>query len=371
MEQTKTATRDYLSYSETPWKLWEVLYARRSHRKYLPGEYDQAFFASLGEVVSLALSTRGAAEGGITVVSDTGRVERIKKRIHKGTQGKINLWLNRSPVAGFLVLAVPRADAKGDRPRELPLVAMAAEDVVLWLTEAGLGTCWVGGLNQREVGETLGFGRETYVAAVIPFGKPKPRVRAADMDHLLYLQISRKRKPLEAIAYLETMDNPYSVRELAREPFSASETQDVAGLLREMGKKRQSDPGVPLDLALDACFEAARIAPSAGNTQQWHFIGVRREGTLRELALACGAAGDWRAAVVGAAEPDRSYLYEMLEKPFWMIDLPIALSQMSLMAASMGLAVEVCVSDIDEAAANAVVALRPPLRTVGVVGVRS
>lgn len=370
MEQTKAATRDYPSYSDTPWKLWEVLYARRSHRKYLPGQYDQAFFASLADVVRLATSTRGAAEGSITVVCDAERVERIKKRIHKGMQGKINLWLNRSPVAGFLVLAVPRADVGCDRPRELPLAAMAAEDVVLWLTEAGLGTCWLGGLNQREVGEAMGFGVDTYIPAVIPFGKPKPRVKAVDMDHVLYLQISRKRKPLEAIAYLEGMRVPYRVRELAREPFSAPATQDVAGLLRQLREKRESDPGVPLDLALEACFEAARVAPSAGNTQQWHFIGVRREETLQELSRACGAEEAWRAAVVGVAEPDRSFLYEMLEKPFWMIDIPIALSQVSLMAASMGLAVDIRVSEIDEEAANAAISLRPPLRTVGVVGMR-
>ncbi|MDI6832057.1 MAG: nitroreductase family protein [Actinomycetota bacterium] len=370
MEQTKTATRDYRSYSDTPWGLWEVLYARRSHRKYLPGDYTQAFFGSLEETVDLALSTRGAVEGSVMVVTDPGKVERIKKRIHKGTQGKINLWLNRSPVAGFLALAVAREDVRSERPRELPLAAMAVEDVVLWLTEAGQGTCWLGGLNQKEVGTALGLGRETYVSAVIPFGKPKPRVKAMDMDHMLYRQISRKRKPLSDIAYLETMDNPYSVRELSREPFSAPAVQDVAGLLRQLGEKRESDPGVPLDLALDACFEAARIAPSAGNTQQWHFIGVRREDTLEKLARACGVDVAWQAAVVGVADPDRSYLYEMLEKPFWMIDVPIALSQMSLMAVSMGFGVDVCVDGVDEAGINGLVGLEPPLRTVGVLGLR-
>ncbi|NPV59963.1 MAG: hypothetical protein HPY75_09895 [Actinobacteria bacterium] len=370
MEQTKAATRDYASYSDTPWTFWDVLYARRSHRKYLPGEFAPGFFASLEEVVRLALSVRGAEVGGLKVVADSERVERIKRRIHKGTQGKINLWLNRAPVAGFLVLAVPRADAKSDRPRELPLASMAAEDVVLWLTEAGLGTCWLAGLNQREVAQALGLDREAYVSAVIPFGKPKPRVKAMDVDHLLYRQVSRKRKPLEDIAYLETMDRPYAVREPEWGSFSAPATQDVAGLLRRLGEKREGGAGVLLDLALEACFEAARIAPSAGNTQQWHFVGIRREEALAELARACGVEGAWRAAVVGAAEPDRSYLYTMLEKPFWMIDVPIALSQMSLMAASMGLAVDVCVRGLDEAAVNSIAGLKPNLRAVGVLGMR-
>ena len=40
------------------------------------------------------------------------------------------------------------------------------------------------------------------------------------------------------------------------------------------------------------------------------------------------------------------FLYEKMEKHFWMIDLPIAFSQMSLMAASMGLALDLSLRDI-------------------------
>lgn len=370
MEQTKAATRDYLSYSDTPWGLWDVLYARRSHRKYLPGGFDRASIGMLEGAVRLALSVRGADEGSLLVVADGERVARIKKGLHKGMQGKINLWLNRSPVAGFLVLTVPREDVKSDRPRELPLSAMAAEDAVLWLTEAGLGTCWLGGLNQREVAGAVDLDRGTYVAAAIPFGKPKPGVMARDMDRLLYRRMSRKRKPLSAIAYLETMDNPYRRRELAREPFSAPEVQDVEGLLRQLKEKRESPGNPPFPLVLEACFEAARIAPSAGNTQSWRFVGVTGQDMLKELARACGAEDAWKAAIVGVGDPDRSYLYEKLEKPFWMIDLPIALSQMSLMAASMGLAVEILARDFDEEAVNALAGLPSPLRTVGVMGIR-
>ncbi len=284
----------------------------------------------------LALAVRGAAEDSLLVVTDAGTVERIKKRLHKGMQGKINLWLNRSPVQGFLVLALPKSDVRAERPRELPLTATAAEDVVLWLTEAGMGTCWLGGLSQKEMREILGLGKETFVSAVIPFGKPKPRVKAMDMDHMMYRQISRKRKPLPEIACQESMDRPYELPEIGRGSFAAASIQDITGLLDQLRERRESTADVPLHLAIDACLEAARIAPSAGNVQNWHFIAVRDEDALRDLAAACGAEGAWRAAIVGVGDPDMSRLYEKMEKPFWMIDIPIAFSQMSLMAVLHG-----------------------------------
>jgi nitroreductase len=370
MEQTKQPTRDYPSLSLTPWGIWEVLYARRSHRKYLPGSLDEAFPASLDEAAKLALSVRGAGEESIRVVTGEKLVDRIKQRLHKGMQGKINLWLNRAPLSGFLVLALSKADVRSERPRELPLTAMAAEDIILWLTEAGMGTCWLGGINQKEIKEALGLGRDAFVPAVIPFGKPKPRVKARDIDHVMYRTISRKRKPLTAIACLEGIDRPYVLPELAQGAFSASSVQDVAGLLRRLGEGGEDSSAVPMDLAVDACLEAARISPSAGNAQKWHFIAARGEEALAELARACGAEGSWRAAIVGAGDTAMGFLYEKMEKPFWMIDVPIAFSQMSLVAASLDLAVDLSLRGIDERVVNEITGIAPPIRAVGVMGIR-
>lgn len=370
MEQTKTATRDYPSYSDTPWGLWDTLYSRRSHRKYLPSEMDGAFVASLQETVDLAKSVRGAVGDSLAAVTDKARVEKLKRSVYKGVQGKINLWLARASLNGFLVLVLPKQDVGSERPLQLPQAVMAAEDCVLWLTEAGLGTCWLGGISQKGVREALGLGREMFVPAVIPFGKPKPQVKARDFDHMMYRTISRKRKPLSAIAYLETMDRPYTLIEPERKPLSASPTQDVAGLLRSLEEKVESGGDVPLGLTIEAFLEAARIAPSAGNAQTWNFVAVSGEDAKRELSKACGIEGGWKAAIVGAGEPDSGFLYERMEKPFWMIDLPIAFSQMSLMAASLDLAVDLRLTGFDEKTVNAVAGLPSTLRAVGVMGIK-
>jgi nitroreductase len=329
---------------------------------------DEGFAAAFEKAVSIALAKRGGGEGALLAVSEPALVQGIKERATRGLVSKINFWLPRNPVIGFLVLAVPRRDACSLRPLETPLAALAAEDVVLWLTERGLGTCWLGGFSQREVGEVLGLGGDVAVPAIIPLGRPKERVQARDFDNLVYRRISRHRKPLTTIAYLEDMGHPYVLPDLAGTTFSASSTQDVLGLLGRMAEVEKSKEDVPIDLALDACLEAARVAPSASNAQQWKFVVVREEKALLDLAGACHAPVPWRAAVVGVGQ--RGRMETAFEKPFWMLDLPIAFSNMSLMAASMDLALDLYLRDFDEEAVNGMVKLEPPLRTVGVMGIR-
>jgi nitroreductase len=369
MEATKTATRDYPSFSRTPWGLWEVMYARRSSRKYLQMQLQDEFVHSFENAVQKAITTRGAGEDSLLVVTNPEQVTGIRKRAGKGLHGKINFWLSKNPVCGFLVMVAHHDDVNSERPEKTPLAAMAAEDSILWLTENGMGTCWLGGFNQVEVRKVLSLDNDMAVPAIIPLGKPKPKVQARDFDNLLYRRISRHRKPLSDIAYMEDMNHPYDLPDLTGQYLSASATQDIIGLLEQLaGETSGNNKDVPLELALDACLEAARIAPSASNAQLWQFVVVSEKEKLGDLAKACDSQDTWSAAIVGAGQTGR--MDTVLEKPFWMIDLPIALSHISLMAASMDLAVDLCLNGIDEKAVNGMVKLRYPLRSVGVVGIR-
>ncbi|MCM8764499.1 MAG: nitroreductase family protein [Candidatus Omnitrophica bacterium] len=56
----------------------------------------------------------------------------------------------------------------------------------------------------------------------------------------------------------------------------------------ELARKRQSirnyrPDSVPVDV-LDRCFEAARLAPSACNSQPWYFIAVTDKNLIRKIA---------------------------------------------------------------------------------------
>lgn len=371
MQPTKKPTRDYKAYSDTPWSFWDVVYERRSHRKYLPMLPDTELLSSLEGIVRLSASTRGASPDSIIVVTEQGRVERIKKKAYKGLPNKINLWLARTPVSGFLLLVVDREDMRADRPGDLPLATMAMEDCVLWLAERGLGTCWLAGVNAGEILGVMGLEGGRALPIAIPFGKPKPRVGATDFDAMLYRTLSRKRKPLSEIGGAESAERPYRLKDIPRGPFSAPLVQDVRGLLEHLGGEAVTPTGeeAPLDLAIDACLESARVAPNGGNFQGWRFVAVREPSRLEELARVSGSGGGWRAAIVGAG-PTRRFESGLFDKPFWMIDVPIALSHMSLMAASMGCGVEVCVNRIDEGAVNELVGLPGGMRSVGVVGVQ-
>jgi len=76
-------------------------------------------------------------------------------------------------------------------------------------------------------------------------------------------------------------------------------------------------------------LEAARIAPSAGHRQPWHFIVVEDKATIKKLAKSEWAA-EAPAMIVGLAEQAAS-------PGWWANDLGIALEHIVLAATDLGL----------------------------------
>lgn len=74
---------------------------------------------------------------------------------------------------------------------------IAMEHMVLKATELGLGTCWVGWINEERVRAILNIPDKVRVLAFLPVGYVKDPVRPP-----------RKRKPLERILFWETWANP-------------------------------------------------------------------------------------------------------------------------------------------------------------------
>ena len=96
--------------------------------------------------------------------------------------------------------------------------------------------------------------------------------------------------------------------------------------------RKYKDVPVP-DEKLARVLEAARIAPSAGNRQEWKFIVVRDKATRERLVDACrgqafvGQAGS--VIVACATDPSRKW---------HMVDVAIAVDHMTLAAHEAGLA---------------------------------
>jgi nitroreductase len=366
IKPTKKPSRDYQALSSTPWDLFAALYARRSHRKYLPVPEDPSFVADLESFLDAACDARGASRDSIVAVTGQQAVEDVKRAAYKGMAGKINIWLGKAPLSAVLVADLPSEDVHAIRPVELPKTVMAIEDAVLWLTERGLGTCWLAGVSEREIMKVMGAPSGRSVPSIISIGKPALEPKPASYSGVSFQMMSRRRKPLEKIAASETASAPYCPPRLTACGFAAA-SGGAEEMVRAIASKSLPTTAGGLDLAIDACLEAARVAPSGNNAQAWLFVVVRSKDRLAELAAASGAAepGSWKAAVVATGQ-GRLLGKILLDRPFWDIDVPIAMSHISLMAATAGYLPQVA-TDIDEEKVGRLVALPSGMRVAGVV----
>jgi hypothetical protein len=182
--------------------------------------------------------------------------------------------------------------------------------------------------------------------------------------------MSRRRKQLPQIACEERYGTPYASPDLHGSRFEAAEV-GVAGLLEAASGEGLSPARAqaPMDLAVDACLEAARIAPSGSNAQPWMFVVVRDRERIERLSVLCGPADLARrpAAIVALGRPSNLQT-KMLDRPFWMIDVPIAVGHITLLAASMGFVPALALDGIDEAAISSLVEAPGGLRPVAVIG---
>ena len=92
------------------------------------------------------------------------------------------------------------------------------------------------------------------------------------------------------------------------------------------------------DKKLNMILEAARLAPSAGNRQEWRFVVVRDPKTRRKLAEAASSqtfVGQAPVVIVACAETDGHVM--SCGQLCYPIDVAIALDHMSLVATELGL----------------------------------
>jgi len=113
---------------------------------------------------------------------------------------------------------------------------------------------------------------------------------------------------------------------------------DVMEAIRKRRSVRfyRKDP-VP-DEKLNKILEAARLAPSARNSQNWKFVVVRDAARRKELAKA--AADQYfvgEAPVVIAAVALQPEYVMRCEVPAYAVDLAIAVDHMTLVAVEEGL----------------------------------
>jgi nitroreductase len=118
---------------------------------------------------------------------------------------------------------------------------------------------------------------------------------------------------------------------------------------------------------ITSILEAARLAPSANNSQIWRFFVIRDDALLRQAAALAGRAvfADARTIIAACAEP---WIVGRRgrEQPFFMIDVPIALAHIILAARELGVSVSLSF-DFDDERLIALLGARRGYRAVALI----
>jgi hypothetical protein len=206
-------------------KITETIMQRRSVRTYTGEPLDEATLQAIREYIAGVQAPFGAKCRIETIsASASASAEAVKL----GTYGSIK------GAANYLALII-----EGDDPIAEVGAAFAFEQVVLFCTTLGLGTCWLGGFFSRGgFTKRLKLRRGERLRIVSPVGY------AADKPHLSLLTLFGSSKP--------TPRKPFEVNFFDHR-FGEPLTREQAGAY-----------ALPLEMV--------RLAPSANNKQSWRVV---------------------------------------------------------------------------------------------------
>jgi nitroreductase len=159
--------------------IMDLIQHRRSVRLYLDKAVEREKILKCLEAARLAPSAVDMQPWKFIVVDDKSIRDRLFKRAFHGIYS-FNQWASNVPV--FVVVVIDKRglmsklmDIARDNLRALLDIGIATEHLVLQAEELGLGTCWMGGLDEKEVQKVLNIPRNKKVAVIIALGYPDDR----------------------------------------------------------------------------------------------------------------------------------------------------------------------------------------------------
>ena len=178
--------------------VFEAVQKRKSVRSYEPTPVPVEKLIKVLEAARLAPSAGNVQPWRFIVVTDPDK----RRKIAKGC--RFGHFLAESPV---IIVGCGYEKAS---PRWYAIdTCIAMENLVLVATGEGLGTCWIGVFNEKEIREMLKIPGHLKVVALLALGYPKKKLNiSAKLAHLI-----RPKKKLEKIVYLEEYGKKFSVPE--------------------------------------------------------------------------------------------------------------------------------------------------------------
>jgi nitroreductase len=102
------------------------------------------------------------------------RNQEMKKKLSKAAFGQ--RFVEEAPVVLVVCSNMNRIKNYGERGEHLYAIqdaAAAVENMMLYLVSKGLGTCWVGAFDEKEVGRLMELPDCAKAVALMPIGRPK------------------------------------------------------------------------------------------------------------------------------------------------------------------------------------------------------
>ena len=167
--------------------VFEAIKARKSVRAYLDKPVEEDKLLRILEAARLAPSAANRQEWRIIIVTNA---ERRKELAEKATR---HAFIGQAPV----ILVCCAEDTDHIMPcglESFPIdVAIAIDHMTLAAVEEGLGTCWIGGFDEKVTKEILGIPKGLRVVELLPLGYPVD-ASAVDKNRMALDQIIRYEK---------------------------------------------------------------------------------------------------------------------------------------------------------------------------------
>jgi len=112
----------------------------------------------------------------------------------------INRWLKNAPVIIVACGDPKQSGFRNDIQYYIVDISIALEHIVLAATDKGLGTCWIGGFNEKKVKKILKIPKNIRVIALTPLGYVAEKKQIIGKIAKVVTQ-SKKRKPLDKITH--------------------------------------------------------------------------------------------------------------------------------------------------------------------------